>query len=315
MTRKELQGIMSEDSAGLPLFTRPTAEAGVSIGHGKSFGSFGEIVQGRTGDGEDFLVTLPINMWNTCHLVCRQIPGPLVIECNFAKSRQVIQYLLAAIGIDRGYHLTATFTQELPTGKGLSSSTADMLAAARAIQETFGVIFAHAFLSEIFARVEPHDAVHYDTCVLYNHRRGRLIEVFGYVPQFWILGVDAGGIIDTVAYNKRLNFSAADLAEYDRLKTRVSKAFENSDDDEIANCAYRSTLLHAERTSNAFLFDVMRVAQNMKSLGVVNTHSGTCAGLLYPPELGQEQIAAHVAELRSRFNKHVFVTRTIRFVT
>ena len=53
------------------------------VGYGKSFASFGEIVQGRGSDNEDFLVTLPIDLWSTCELVCSPINGPLVVECEW----------------------------------------------------------------------------------------------------------------------------------------------------------------------------------------------------------------------------------------
>ncbi len=149
---------------------------GRRIGYGKSFASFGEIVQGRTSDNEDFLVTLPVDLWSTCELTCTPIRGPLIIECDLPKSRATVEQVLERLGLDTGYHIGIRFTRNIPIGKGLSSSTADMLAALRALQEVFGFLLTDQVISRIFHEIEPHDALHYNNSVIYNHREGRLIR-------------------------------------------------------------------------------------------------------------------------------------------
>ena len=145
------------------------------IGYGKSFASFGEIVQGRTSEGEDFLVTLPIDMWSTCELICSPINGPLIVECQLEKSRAVLYHILTELGILRGFQITCNLMRNIPIGKGLSSSTADMLATLRAVQEVFGFLFTESYISRLFSEIEPHDGLHFSSSVIYNHRSGHLI--------------------------------------------------------------------------------------------------------------------------------------------
>ena len=173
---KRIQSLQSTDNAKTPL-----------IGHGKSFSSFGEIVQGRFSNEDDFLVTLPIDLWSTCELICKPIDGPLVIECDFEKSRSLLYSVLEELGIRDGFHIECVFTRNIPIGKGLSSSTADMLAALRAIQEVFGLLLKESFISRIFASIEPHDGIHYNSCVAYNHRKGVLLANYGYIPKYTIM--------------------------------------------------------------------------------------------------------------------------------
>ena len=189
------------------------------VGYGKSFASFGEVIQGRNSQGEDFLVTLPIDLWSTCELVCTPIDGPLVVECRLEKSRAVLYHVLAELGIQRGFHLQCDFTRNIPIGKGLSSSTADMLATLRAVQEVFGFLFTERYISRIFADIEPHDGLHFNSSVLYDHRLGRLIENFGYIPQYTIIAVDDGGEVDTVKYNRNLTFDRKTARYFDILVT------------------------------------------------------------------------------------------------
>ena len=283
-------------------------------GRGKAFGSFGEIVQGRLSSDDDFLVTLPINVWNACRINCAPANGPRRLTCRLEKSRALAKLLLADLDVTYGYDIRIEFERNLPVGKGLSSSTADMLAVVRAFEDAFGVVLSRSYVSRTFARLEPHDGLHFDTCVAYDHRSGTLLRDLGYIPQYVILAVDFGGTLDTLEYNRTLAFGEDEKLQFDRLLERLEKAFAERDDAAIASCAHQSTLLHADRHNNALLFDLMRVANNLKSLGVINAHSGTFAGLLYPRDLPVKDIKELVAKLQDRFSREVFVTRTLHFM-
>jgi uncharacterized protein involved in propanediol utilization len=284
------------------------------VGYGKSFASFGEIVQGRTSGGEDFLVTLPIDMWSACELVCSPINGPLVVECRLEKSRAVLYHVLSEIGIHRGFHIQCDFTRNIPIGKGLSSSTADMLATLRAIQEVFGFLLTESYISKTFAEIEPHDGLHFNASVMYNHRSGRLIENFGYVPQFTIIAIDDGGEVDTVDYNRKLAFTDKLMQRFDVLLERLRCAYTRRDDREIAACATESARCHLERTGNELLKEVLLRGAVFAPLGIVATHSGTCAGFLYPRDVPAREIERLTAELQYAFGRAVFTVRTLRLL-
>lgn len=284
------------------------------VGYGKSFASFGEVVQGRTSPGDDFLVTLPIDMWSTCELVCSPIQGPLVVECELEKSSAVLYYVLSELGIQSGYHLQCDFTRNIPIGKGLSSSTADMLATLRAVQEVFGFLFTERYISRIFSEIEPHDGLHFDSSVVYNHREGRLLRNLNYVPQFTIVAVDDGGEVDTVAYNQRLIFTKEMLGRFDVLLERVYDAYARRDDLAIAACATESANCHLERTGNRLLKDVLSREAPSAPLGIIATHSGTCAGFIYPRLDDQRQLERLASELRSQLGRPVFTVDTLRLL-
>lgn len=282
--------------------------------YGKAFGSFGEIVQGRLSDGRDFLVTLPIELWSICELISTPIAGPLIIDCELAKSRALLGLVLKELGIDAGYHVSCVLTRNIPIGKGLSSSTADMLAVLRAVQDAFGFLLTEQFISRLFAEVEPHDALHYDASTAYDHRRGVLIREFGYIPSFTIVGVDHGGTVDTVLYNQTVSFTADEKERYDDLFGRLQRAFECRQDRVIAECATESARMHADRRADATLQKAVQLVGPLGCLGVVAAHSGTCAGFLLPSHVDAGTVLSVAGELRKQFNDNVFVTRTLRLL-
>jgi uncharacterized protein involved in propanediol utilization len=284
---------------------------GRRVGYGKSFASFGEIVQGRTSDDEDFLVTLPVDLWSTCELTCTRIRGPLVIECDLPKSRATVEHVLERLGLVSGYHIDIKFTRNIPVGKGLSSSTADMLAALRALQEVFGFLLTDEFVSRLFHEIEPHDALHYNNSVVYNHRKGRLIRNLGYIPSFAVVCVDKGGMVDTIAYNKDKVFAACHMKAFDVLLADLIAAFDAANDCAIARCATRSAQLHAERIGDKFLAQCLELAAADGALGLQATHSGTCAGFLFPGDRPAQQLNATAEELSEHFGKYVFIARSL----
>lgn len=302
---------MSRPDISSPRF-QPSTER--RVGYGKSFSSFGEIVQGRTSDGEDFLVTLPVDLWSICELVCTPIRGPLVIECDLPKSRATVEWALEELGLTHGFHINVRIQSNIPVGKGLSSSTADMLAALRALQEVFGFLYTNQYISKLFRRIEPHDALQYNNCVVYNHREGRLLFDLQYIPSFSVISVDNGGILDTVAYNRNKVFRPNDLSSFDCLRTDLIAAFNQADDVAIARCATRSAELHAAMTHNEFLKTCLSFAQSFDALGVQATHSGTCTGFLFSGTMRSDQIASIAEQLRQLTGKEVFTTRTLNLL-
>jgi L-threonine kinase len=285
------------------------------LGYGKSFASFGEIVQGRLTNGQDFLCTLPVDLWSTCHLTCTPIDGPLVVECELPKSRDMVLFTLERLGIARGFHVAIEFTRNIPIGKGLSSSTADMLAAIRATQEVFGFLLTETFVSSVMALIEPHDALHYNSSVAYNHRTGVLLEDFGYIPQCWVVIADHGGEVNTIHYNADLSFTAARMRQYDILLERLSEAMSVGDDHEIARCASASAALHAEATESDFLRHALEIESDIGAMGTIATHSGTCAGFLFAADLETDEVEAVAEDVGARLGHHVFFTRSLTLLS
>jgi uncharacterized protein involved in propanediol utilization len=281
------------------------------VGTGRSFGSFGEIVQGRLTNGEDFLVTLPVDLWSESKITCRKIDGPLVVESDYEKTKALVSLLLEEMGIRDEYYLNIEIDRKIPVGKGLSSSTADMLAALRAIEQVFDLTLSRHEISRLFSLVEPHDALHYDTCVVYNHRRGYSIKEFLGVPEFQIIAVDNGGQVDTIEYNRRVQFTSEHLKLYDALLADLIVAFESRDLRSIAHCATRSTFLHASRVDNKILSRAVECSSQYQALGTIAAHSGTVFGYLYPKQFAKSDLSNIAHQIQQDFKKEIFLTKTV----
>lgn len=278
---------------------------------GRSCASFGEIIQGRKSNGTDFLVNIPINLWSVCNIDAVPKNGPLIVNCSYEKSKRVAELAIRKMGMAEGYEINVSLSRNIPIGKGLSSSTADMLATIRGLESYFNFSFAPNVISEIFHQIEPHEGLMYEMSVIYNHRKGKLLKDLRHIPKFKIIYLDFGGVVDSIDYNQNLSFSNAITKQYDLLYYKCIKAYTHKDDEMIAECAVRSLSLSLEIKddhSRSLAFDNFK---NFEAMGVINTHSGTCVGFVYPKEFNDERLKEIASTISNFYGLSVYLTSSL----
>lgn len=269
---------------------RRTAEPfSVRVGVGTANGSFGELLQGaRTGPdqviGEDrFLVTLPVARWSMARFELRP-PGSgfQVHPAGKTKAAAFVQTLLAELGVPGGGVLQLRST--LPEGKGLASSSADLVATARAVTAAVQRRISLDRLAALLAAIEPTDGVLRPGIVVFDHRRGRYLGTLGALPALRVLAVDQGGVVDSVAYNHLVaGYDEAERAEYDVLLARLGDAVARHDLTAVGAIATRSAELNQTRLPNHNFAALKAICRQVGGLGLVACHSGTMLGLLLDP--------------------------------
>lgn len=278
---------------------------------GKSFASFGEVIQGRKSDGVDFLVTLPIDLWSRCKLKINEQEGAVAVISPWEKSKKAVQYALSYFGIHSGYRIEICFDRNIPIGKGLSSSTADMLATLRALQKALKLPLSNQAISTIFNQIEPHDGVMYNNSVVYNHRNGQLLRNLDYIPNFKLLVLDFGGCVDSVAYNHQLKFTAEVTQKYNRLYQKCINAYLAKSDRQIAKCATKSLKIDLKNNPDPLRSEVLETYKEFGAMGIVNTHSGTCVGLIYPSNFNHQVLLKIKQELESKYDAQTYLIQTL----
>jgi uncharacterized protein involved in propanediol utilization len=271
---------------------------GVAEGIGTSFGTFGELLQGVLPGGMHFMVTSPIAAWSTVTFRhCPDRDQVTVQPCHKRKSALMAQLALDAVGRRGGGEMWVT--SELPEGKGLASSSADLVATVRAVGNALGVWFDDEEILSMLARIEPSDGVMYDEIVAFHHVEVRLAERFGTLPAYTIVGHDEGGQVDTISYNRTLaEVSIAEMHEYKRLLAEIRHAIRSDDISTVGRVSTRSAELSARRNPRRHLADLKRICREVDGAGVVCAHSGTVLGVLLPsddPQLNDKIDAVRTA--------------------
>jgi uncharacterized protein involved in propanediol utilization len=248
-------------------------------GLGVSFGTFGELLQGADGDS-DFLVTLPIARWSTAQVML--VPGVSelrAVPAGKQKSLRVAKAVLAKYGVRCGG--TLAVTSELPEGKGMSSSSADLVATVRAVTDALGVAVTPAEIESYLRVIEPTDGLMYREVVAFYHRRVTLCRVLGPVPPLTIVGLDEGGQVDTVRFNaSRPGITKAERREYQTLLDDLATAMVAGDLETLGRVSTRSAVLNQARCPKRNLDRMLEIAKDVGALGVAVAHSGTMVGVV-----------------------------------
>jgi uncharacterized protein involved in propanediol utilization len=245
------------------------------------FGTFGELLQGALPEPDgDFLVTMPIARWSTATFVGDRATTTLTVRPAYKrKALALLSMIMESAARPMGGLLT--LDSSLPEGKGFASSSADLVAAARAVGNALGIAMPPARIEAYLRRIEPTDGVLYDAVVAYHHRSVRLREVLGTLPALTIVGVDEGGQVDTVAFNRIPKpFSMAQRWEYARLLDRLTAAVRVGDLAAVGAVATRSAELNQALWRKSTLDRMVAASRAVGGLGVVAAHSGTALGIL-----------------------------------
>lgn len=259
-------------------------------------GSFGELLQGVLPGGVDFLVTLPVARWSRARF--RLVAGhPLrVLPPGKAKARQLAELMLATRG--RGLGGSLWLDGDVPVGKGMASSSADLVATARAVGTALGLDTSPEAVTGWLRGIEPTDGVMYPGVVAFEHRSVRLLASLGDLPPNTVVGLDEGGQLDSLQFNRVAKpYSVADMREYADLLGTLTAAVRDGDLRTVGHVATRSCELLEKIRCHPALPNMLRICRQVDGLGVVCTHSGTMLGLLLDDGLpGSDQQRAEVVK-------------------
>ncbi|MER9964765.1 hypothetical protein NKJ72_28225 [Mesorhizobium sp. M0045] len=247
-------------------------------------GTFGELLQGQLPVASvpcdpHFLVTMPIALFARAHFM--PIAGSRLVTVypsHKVKAKRLAEDLVIALGVSGGILLLES---ELPEGKGLASSSADLVATARSIAGCFKRTIRTSLIEKLMADIEPSDGVMYPGVVAYQQRSCSLLSFLGQMPPLAIVGIDEGGTVETLDYDQRRGeISASRRAEYQELLDRAQIAIARGDTATIGKIATASALLHQEQTPKKHLNSMLQISEAAGSLGVIVAHSGTMIGIL-----------------------------------
>lgn len=270
----------------------------------------GELVQGQFDTGEDFLVTNPVGCFSTTHVTARYGCGLVsVIPASCTKVRRAVEHTLNFFGVtDRDVHVRVR--SDIPVGKGMASSTADVVGAIEATAQALSRSLTADNVSAIAISIEPSDGLMYRGVVVYNHRRGHLFERLGCIPDMCQLIIDTGGEVDTIAFNRiPKQYTREEQALQEQALALLREGICAGDVWKIGQGTTLSARINQRLLPKARFEEILSMAMAFGACGIVCAHSGTILSLLFPP--GEiDGLGAALSAFRGR-NYPVFQTRSV----
>lgn len=244
----------------------------------KIYARIGELMQGALSDGRDFMVSgISSTRWYTeAWLEADKGGDPLP-----PKACRALALLLAKA--DAGLNgKRVCVRSNIPRGKGLSSSSTDVLGVLSLVNGYLGMGLSPAELYTLAAQVEPTDPCLSEDILLFYQQAGVAGRRIG-LPPMTLLYFDAGP--DRVVDTERVcrPWTPGLGRYYDWLLHCFLRAAEAGDHAALFDCITASAEYNQTAVSLPRWDEWLRLSTDNRC-GLMVAHSGTIAGLLVPPE-------------------------------
>ena len=266
----------------------------LASGLGVAHGHHGEILQGALlrhvqGTPIPCLVTLPCVQFQSAATYLPRYLAPLIVYPNNRhKARRAASLALAHLGFqDVGGVLL--LSGNIPPRQGLGSSTADVVAAIRAVANAVGRHLPPGHIARLAVAAETAaDPLMFETsALLFAQREGRVIERFARpLPPMEILGIrdPANGTGQDTLEGAPRCYDKRELREFEALRAGLATAIAHDDAAAIGAIATQSARLNQRFLYKPNLDRLAALGQAHGALGIQVAHSGTAMGLIFHPE-------------------------------
>ncbi len=244
-------------------------------------GTCGELAQGVL-DGVPVMVTCPIDLSSTATVALCEGRGRVHGPAESPKAVRAVELALGLLGcddVDARLHIQC----QVPRGKGMASSTADIVASVEATAAALNSEISPRDQAELALSIEPSDGVMMPGIALFDHIGGQIARSLGSPPDMRVLALEFAGEVDTEAFNavERLGELQKLEASFREALGLISEGLDRGDCELIGRGATLSALSYQEVLPKPQLPAAIAIGRDAGALGVNVAHSGTAVGLLF----------------------------------
>lgn len=246
----------------------------------KAPGSCGELVQG-TINGINFLITCPVDWYSEVSI----IPGGNLAGIE-PKTRAAVEKTLAYLKTSGDFGIA--LESDLPKGKGMASSSADISAVCQAAAlAVTGKRLSCEEIADIALAIEPTDGIFYPGIIMFDHVQGKIRRQLGNPPPMKIAVFDAGGEVDTLSFNAREDLAELNKANEQQIAVAVELVVQglmSGDARLIGQGATMSAVANQKILYKPCLEQVINISRDFGAVGICVAHSGTVLGVMFCAE-------------------------------
>ncbi|ASJ71239.1 L-threonine kinase [Granulosicoccus antarcticus IMCC3135] len=212
----------------------------------------------------------------------------------------------------RGSELVVT--SNIPRGKGMASSSADLAAALSAACKYQGLSISPVELSRLIAIIEPSDSVHLPGIAHVNQLNGAVHACLPAPHDMSVIVVDCGGEIYTLEFDRDRAHGVYRTMRNKMVATLalMTNSLRLGDAEGIALAATLSARISQEILPKAPFEELLESCVSEGALGVNCAHSGTVLGVLHRTSDGIG--ATLMQSIRRRFGSDVSIIGDHRIV-
>jgi len=260
-------------------------------GNGEATGHHGELLQGvfedKDGQLHRGLISLP----------CRRLKSKATFRATSGEKISITPphcqkaERAAELAVKRfarirtGGHLS--IESNIPVGRGMGSSTADVLASILAVLNYLDVQPSSGSIMQVAVNAETacDSTLFSQQAVLFAHREGIVIESFSNsLPPIDYISVDTAPdqTVDTLSLQPA-QYSAAEIETFRPLRGLLRRAISASDLGLLGLVSTASARINERFLRKPRLHDIQAIGVRYGAVGIQVAHSGTVVGLMFDP--------------------------------
>jgi uncharacterized protein involved in propanediol utilization len=259
------------------------------VGSGIGSGHYGELLQGEVRDDcgrlRRCLVTLPCSLLRSEAQFTVAMGAVQVQPASKVKAKRAAELTLEHFNL-QGMGGMLRVQSNIAEGKGNGSSSADCVAAARAVASALGCNLPPEDLAQLIVAAESaSDSVMFESPVLFAHREGVVLEYYGSrLPALEVIGIDAEPerSIETLEYPPA-SYSSSEHELFRLLIDVLRQAIHCQDPRLLSEVANLSALINQRFLPNALFQELHAICKETGGLGISVAHSGTVICILLHP--------------------------------
>lgn len=268
----------------------------------KIFARIGELMQGMLPNQSHFMVSgIPSRQFFT-EAVLEEAPATTILLPE--KALQALHLLLRtytgnevlAETLLKGKKIT--IHSNIPRGKGLSSSSADILSVLYVVNDFLRAGFGINELYAIAAQVEPTDPCLSDDILLFRQREGRVDRSL-VLPALAVVYFDCMPEQQVPTLEIKRNYNNRQVIAFEHLLNRFMVAAHQQDYTGLLDCITQSAICNQAIISLPHFDQCLQLAAAQRA-GTMVAHSGTIVGFVTTPHQ-REGLLQEVKQLATRY--------------
>ena len=274
--------------------------------------SCGEFFQGFL-DNEEYLSSYAINLFSVATLE----EGKEIIQKGPKKSRRAMELVFEKFGlpVDETKNISLNIKSQIPVGKGMASSTADIGATIKATLSMLNKTLTGEEISKLAVKIEATDSLLLNQHSIFNPLTADIKKYLGGINDAKVVILEPSDILDTKSIRMTPNYKTYKMQN----KEIIKKSFELLDEGLAKNdlnligkaCTY-SGLANENIHKKPFLEKIIDISDKYGCYGVNIAHSGTVIGILMHREMDDIRLIEYLREDEmSKYYKKIYTSDII----
>lgn len=277
-------------------------------GWARTAGTCGEWIQGSQ-EGIPFLISCPINRYVHASVEITlkggNTPYPWQWELpqDKEKTYRVLMNFAAAKDLPH-FQAKLHLSSQLPIGKGMASSTADMVASLGSVIQALELPCEPAELVKYVLDIEPSDPVMFQGVTEFAHQDGSYVKELCQRIPAKLLVMYGGGVLDTLTFNKRRDLPSHYRKHQESISKALTLFYEGVKGEDLEKIGQASTLsaqCNQEINPKPGFADFLDWVKFQGGCGVLTAHSGTLLSGIFPEDIPEAKAKELIRETQIRF--------------